>query len=149
MVYQLKKLLVLSLLMVTGCAAQIEAPDYSDLADRLPRAYSGVFRWHGDSADQSVSIAIDEVFFNAEKHIIAKGTGKYLTMFRETDIEIKFVITPETLRFEMWERSPEGISDFVTDGSHVGAISKDLKTITAVWTTRETGQQGNLKLEAK
>lgn len=149
MVYQLKKLLVLSLLIATGCAAQIEGPVHSDLANRLPRAYSGVFKWHGDSAVQSVSIAIDEVFVNAEQSIIANGTGKYLTMFRETDIEIKIAIVPETLRFEMWERSSEGISDFVTDGSHIGAISKDLKAITAVWTTRETGQQGNLKLEAK
>lgn len=70
-------------------------------------------------------------------------------MFRKTDIDVKMVITPDTMRLEMWERSLEGPSDFITDGSHVGEISNDLKTITAVWTTMSTGQQGDLKLEAE
>ncbi len=149
MAYRLGKLLALGWLILTGCATQTEAPDFSYLINRLPRAYSGIFRWHGDSTFQNVSIVIDEVIYDAEKNIIAKGTGKYQTLFRETDIEIMIVINPETRRFEMWEESASGISDFITDGSHVGEISNDLKTLTAVWTTKSSGRQGDLKLQAK
>jgi len=149
MLYQFRKFFLLGLVLLVGCATKVPAPDYSYLAERLPRNYHGIFRWHGESAEQNVSIAIDDVFFDAEKNIVARGTGTYLTMFRETDIDIKIAIVPETLRFEMWEKSLDGVSDFITDGSHIGMLSKDLKTITAVWTTRGTGQQGDLKLEAK
>ncbi len=149
MAYQLKKGLLLVLLILTGCAAQTEAPEHSYLLDRLPRAYHGSFRWHGASALQKVSIAIDKVSYDSEKGVTAKGTGKYVTMFREADIEIEIAIAPDTMRFEMWEKSLKANSDFITDGSHVGEISKDLKTITAVWTSRESGRQGDLKLEAE
>lgn len=149
MTYQLRTFFLLGLVLLAGCATKVPTPDYSYLVERLPRNYLGVFRWHGDSTEQNVSIAINEVFFDAQKNIVAKGTGKYLTMFREKDIEIKIAIVPETLRFEMWEKNPDGADDFITDGSHIGELSKDLKTITAVWTTGATGQQGDLKLEAK
>ncbi|MDP6584934.1 MAG: hypothetical protein QF535_09775, partial [Anaerolineales bacterium] len=61
----------------------------------------------------------------------------------------KIKITPSTLCFEMWEMNPTGSVDFVTDGSHVGTISNDLKSIQAVWTTKVSGEQGDLKLKAK
>jgi hypothetical protein len=49
----------------------------------------------------------------------------------------------------MWERNPVGSSwSFVTDGSHVGTITPDLRTIEATWTTNGSGQRGKLLLAA-
>jgi len=39
--------------------------------------------------------------------------------------------------------------EFVNDGSHVGGISEDLSTVSAVWTTLSNGQQGTLVLRER
>lgn len=145
---KLVNLLVLSFLLFSGCATHVMAPDKFSVKDNLPRAYSGTYKWHGGKSVNKISIAIAKVYFDSESNVIAKGTGKYITKMGNTNIDIKIKISPETLRFEMWEMNPEGSSSFVTDGSHVGNISNDLKTIKAIWTTKSSGKQGDLKLKA-
>jgi hypothetical protein len=145
---KLASLFVLSFLLFSGCARHVMAPDKFSVKDNLPRAYSGTFEWHGGKSVKEISIVIGKVYFDSESNVIAEGTGKYITKMGNINIDIKIKISPETLRFEMWEMNPEGNISFVTDGSHVGNISNDLKTIKAVWTTKSSGKQGDLKLKA-
>tara|TARA_E500000331_G_scaffold316075_1_gene326494 strand:+ start:430 stop:591 length:162 start_codon:yes stop_codon:yes gene_type:complete len=48
----------------------------------------------------------------------------------------------------MWESSPDGQDGFVTDGSFKGSISKDYKTIHALWRTRGTDETATINPEA-
>ena len=52
------------------------------------------------------------------------------------------------MQFQMWEMNPKGNAEFTIDGSHIGTISNDLKTINAVWTTAIPEYKGTLKLKA-
>jgi hypothetical protein len=99
---------------------------------------------------QYVTISINNILTDLEDNVIAEGNGFYEAKgYDNTAINIKIKITPSTLRFEMWEMNPTGSGDYETDGSHVGTISNDLKSIQAVWTTKVSGKQGDLKLKAK
>ncbi len=91
----------------------------------------------------NVSITVSSLSIDSSGHVIAVGVGEYITTQRNTKIDIRFQITPNTLRFEMWNMN------FITKGSYIGTISEDLKTINAVWTTTSSGQQGELFLRAK
>jgi len=97
-----------------------------------------------------ITIHITASSLTQENIINAVGYGKYILPYGgEKKIKIRIKILPETQRFEMWEIDPDESTDFETDGSHVGSISRDLKTIKAIWTTFKTGKQGRLYLEAK
>jgi hypothetical protein len=127
-----------------------EPSDGSNVHDNLPQSYSGSFQWHGSKSIAYLTISINNILTDLEDNVIAEGNGFYEEKgHANTDINIKIKITPSTLRFEMWEMNPTGSDDFVTDGSHVGTISNDLKSIQAVWTTKGSGEQGDLKLKAK
>jgi hypothetical protein len=39
--------------------------------------------------------------------------------------------------------------DYVTDGSHVGDLAPDLRSMRTVWTTRGTGHRGTMELHAR
>ena len=124
--------------------------DGSNVHDNLPQSYSGSFQWHGNQSMQYVTISINNILTDLEDNVIAEGNGFYEAKgYDNTAINIKIKITPSTLRFEMWEMNPTGSGDYETDGSHVGTISNDLKSIQAVWTTKGSGEQGDLKLKAK
>ena len=99
-------------------------------------------------AKQNVSITVSSLSIDSGGDVIAVGVGEYNTTQGKTEIDVRFQITPNTLRFEMWETTP-GDTGFTTEGSHVGTISEDLKTINAIWTTTSTGEQGELFLRAK
>ncbi len=93
---------------------------------------------------QSISITVSNSSFDSGGHVIAVGVLEYITTQGNTKIDIRFQITPNTLRFEMWNMK------FITKGSYIGTISEDLKTINAVWTTTISGRQGHvLFLRAK
>jgi len=98
---------------------------------------------------QNVSITVSSLSIDSGGNVIAVGVGEYKTTEGNTKLDVRFQITPNTLRFEMWEMSPKEGTDFVTAGSHIGTINEDLKTINAVWTTTSTGEQGELFLRAK
>jgi len=57
----------------------------------------------------------------------------------------KIELNPKTLAVEIWEINPLG-ADLVSDGSHVGTLSKDLSRIEAVWTDAGLQRQGDLML---
>ncbi len=95
----------------------------------------------------NVSITVSSLSIDSSGHVIAVGVGEYITTQRNTKFDIRFQISPNNLRFEMWETTSE--TGYISEGSHVGTISEDLKTINAVWTTTSSGEQGELFLRAK
>ena len=139
--------LLLIYLLLTACATQIGSTrDQGAVLEKLPREYSGTFRWHGDESVQEVSISIRSASVDENDNIIAIGSGRYVSTRGPTNIEVKIEISWETLRLEMWELDPVDNTEFITSGSHIGRISEDFETITAVWTTEESGEQGELEL---
>ena len=101
------------------------------------------------SSAQNIKISISTVSSDQEGNVIGSGTGTYKTVNGETQIGIRFKINPATLSFEMWETNPNGNTEFIVDGSHVGQITEDLNLIKAVWTTSNTGKKGDLLLRAE
>lgn len=139
-------LFVLALICLPAAAA-----DPAHVKANLARQYTGTFAWDQGSSIQKVSITLEKTDIEGGSRVIAQGSGIYVTDGKTTHIQVRCAIDAATLRFEMWEQAPQaGPSDnFVTDGSHVGTISEDLKLITATWTTRGSGQRGALQLEAR
>ena len=111
----------------------------------LGTAFSGSFSWDAGGDPQKIRVTLERVRVSAEGHIVATGKGQYDSAGEIIDFNVMWQIDPQSMKFEMWEASPSSTT-FVSDGSHVGAISDDLRSITARWTTRETGQQGTLSL---
>ncbi len=111
----------------------------------LSRNYCGTFQWHGSTLIQRVSISLSSVSAEADGNIFAVGTGRYITAEQITQIDVRWLIDPRSMRFEMWESNPRQ-GNFVTDGSHIGTVSPRYRSIEAVWTTRTSGLQGTLSL---
>lgn len=144
------KTLVSALLLVVLAFVPARAADVQQLQADLPRHFAGTFAWDSGSDIQRVSVTLDDVTAEGSR-VTARGKGTYLVGDKPTHIMVTWSIDAATLRFEMWEQAPQAkpSDNFVTDGSHVGMISKDLKLITATWTTRGSGQRGTLQLEAR
>jgi hypothetical protein len=134
-------------LAATGCATT-SGPDY--IADNLPRNWDGEFAWRtGGEVPHVVNITITDVTVSPDGDVVALGSGAYRAGKAVANIDVKWVIDPETLRFEMFESDPVGREEIVTDGSHVGSISDTLDAINAVWTTKSSGRTGDLLLHKK
>jgi len=131
------------LLIVPAAYALADAADW--VVANLPRDYSGTFQWDNDPTVQEVTVRIDAVSIGSERQVTATGSSVYTALGQKTAINVTWLIDPVSGRFEMWEKDPTS-ADFVTDGSHVGAISTDLRSINAMWTTRSSGQLGQLCL---
>jgi hypothetical protein len=132
-----------ALVVSAGSAAALEP---SFIVQNLPRQFIGTFQWHDGNASE-VSISLSDVSAEAKGIVTAEGKGEYRDDAGFTRIEVECVIDAASLRFEMFERA--SLDGFVAGGSHVGRISEDLRTVTATWTTRSTGAQGTLTLQAE
>jgi len=117
--------------------------------ESFPRNWEGTFRWYSGVSVQKMTIILDQVLLDSNNNIIATGDCTYNTEGNITQIDVKCCIDTSSLRFEMWEMNPVGSTNFVTDGSHVGTISKDFDEVSALWTTESTGSQGDLLLYSR
>ncbi len=146
----MKKVVVslLAILTVFSYSHQANAIESEFIRNNLSNTYQGTFKWHGAESTQDVFITIANLSVDSSGNVIAAGFGEYRDAKSDAKINIKIKISPKSLRFEMWEMNPQGKAELITDGSHVGIISKDLQVITAVWTTTNTGKQGDLLLKA-
>lgn len=144
------KLLISALLLVALSFARADAADVQEVQANLPRQFAGTFAWDSGSDIQRLTITLEKVEAEGGR-VTAQGRGRYVVGDKPTDITVTWSIDAATLRFEMWERAPQAkpSDNFVSDGSHVGTISQDLKLITATWKTRGTEQRGTLQLEAR
>lgn len=137
------------LLLLLPEAPRAEAP----FAERVPRAWCGAFRWDGDPREQHVTIRFARIAQRADGGIEAEGPA--LVRFdgeppdRAIPFRMRAVINPATRRIEMFESIDAPRADFVTDGSHVGTLAADLRTMNTVWTTRGTGRRGAMHMTAR
>ena len=143
------------LLLILAPPASAEAPKSGELpfADRVPRAWCGVFRWVGDTREQHVTIKFGRFAPRADGAIEAEGPG--LVRYEDEPPEraipfrMRAVIDPVTRRIEMFERIDVPRSDYVTNGSHLGTLAPDLQSMSTVWTTRDIGRRGALRMNAR
>lgn len=134
-------------------AAEAPKTGVRPFAERVPRAWCGVFRWDGDAREQHVTIRFDRFAARADGAIEAEGPG--LVRYEDEPPErgvpfrMRAVIDPLTRRIEMFERIGVPRSDYVTDGSHLGVLAPDLQSMRTVWTTRGTGKRGAMRMNAR
>ena len=128
-------------------AATAQGDDIDGLIARLPRAYIGDFRWAAGGPAQDIAVRFDTVRRLDAGHAEARGCGNYDMRGRVTAIAVRMVVALAGLQVEIFESDPNR-ADFVTDGSHRGHLSADLRMIEADWTTASTGARGHLRLEA-
>jgi hypothetical protein len=128
-------------------ASAVRATEIESLTDKLPRAFIGEFIWDGDKIVQNVVITFEAVRALSGQDAEAVGCGAYEVNRKITMIKVRMLVTSD-LQVEILEQSPEGSAPFETEGSHRGNLSKDLQRIDAQWTTRATGQRGQLHLRA-
>lgn len=136
-------IIALSLFVTTS----IRATEIKSLTEKLPRAYVGEFMWEGDKTVQNVVITFESVRALSVQDAEAVGCGAYEVNRQVTKIKVRMLVTSD-LQVEILEQSPQGSTSFETEGSHRGNLSKDLQQIDARWTTRATGQRGQLHLRA-
>ena len=134
---------------VCMCCQQAQALEAAVVRHDLSHAYEGTFNWHGETSTQRVLITINQLSVDLNGNVVAAATGEYKAAEGVAKIDVKLQISPDSLRFEMWEMGPKRGAEFVSEGSHIGTISEILKTINTVWTTKSTGKQGTLSLKAK
>lgn len=145
----LRSLMLIAIAMQAWAASAAALEAEYVRANLSGKTFEGTFRWDGNPDVQKVSIRLNEVTIDSSGAVAALGKGRYDDAAGSTSIDVKWLIDPQTMRFEMWELNPQGSTSFVTDGSHVGAISSDLKSINARWMTRSSGQRGVLSLTAR
>jgi hypothetical protein len=129
-------------------ASFVHAAEMEALTEKLPRAYLGEFSWDGDKNVQNVVVTFESVRVLNDKNAEAIGCGAYEVNRQVTKIRVRMFVRLSDLQIELLELSPEGSPSFETDGSHRGYLSKDLQRIDAQWTTRASGQRGQLHLRA-
>jgi hypothetical protein len=128
-------------------AAIVHATEIESLTDKLPRAFIGEFIWDGDKTVQNVVITFEAVRALSGQDAEAVGCGAYEVNRQVTKIKVRMLVTSD-LQVEILEQSPQGSTSFETEGSHRGNLSNDLQRIDARWTSRATGQRGQLHLRA-
>jgi hypothetical protein len=127
--------------------AAVRATEIESLTERLPRAFIGEFIWDGDKTVQNVVVTFEAVRALSGQDAEAVGCGAYEVNRQVTKIRVRMLVTSD-LQVEILEQSPQGNTSFETEGSHRGILSKDFQRIDAQWTTRATGQRGQLHLRA-
>lgn len=144
-----KSILALTLtffLTLFACPASAAEPEF--VRDNLPRKFEGVFNWHGSISYQYVTITLTDVSLDEDNNVIGDGVGRYRTSGDITNIQITFKIKPDTQRLQMRETKPDNPANFVTDGAHLGRISGNLCFIATEWTSKGSGDKGDLFLRA-
>jgi hypothetical protein len=138
----------LSFLPIVALAQQLAAPPEPGFLAQLPRAWCGVFRWDADRISQHVTIRFDRAEPRADGKIEATGPGLVKTD-RVVAFRVRAIIDPATLAIEIFESLETVVPNYVTDGSHVGALAAGLQSMRLVWTTRGTAQRGTMELNAR
>ena len=137
---------LLAAILALSLTASGQSDEVDAVVARLPRAFVGDFRWRDSAVAQDVAIRFDTVRRLDAAHVEALGCGHYDVAGHVTVIRVRMVVALG-LQVEIWESEPDTAA-FVTDGSHRGNLSADLRAIEAEWTTASTGLRGHLRLQA-
>ncbi len=126
-------------------SATVSANEMESFVDRMPRAYSGEFRWQDDQPTQNIAITFESVRALSDEKAEAIGCAAYETGHEITKLKVRMFIRLSDLQVEIWEQSPQGDTRFEADGSQRGNFSEDLMRIDA---QSVSGRRGRLHLHA-
>ena len=116
------------------------------LAAVMPRAFGGFFRWRSGGGLQTWLIEFNQVKPTADGSVEALGQGTNIAGRSRTEVDVRALIDPDTLRFEMWESNPRGgdLDNYVIDGRYQGRLSDDLRRLEAGWISDVNDSTGDL-----
>jgi hypothetical protein len=132
-------------ILAASPASPIGLKDGEGCVSSKANPYVGTYRWRGAPTAEPVRFWFERFEAAGDNALKATGRGIYLSK-PPVNITIRATIDLKTRRIEIWESNPDRLT-FLTNGSHVGTISSDRCRILAVWTTKGTGEQGDLILE--
>ena len=128
-------------------AGSFEVSRTAPIADGLAEAYEGTFRWFAGGTTQKIRVEITGHDVRGGT-IIVYGKVRYDTDGEIINAGAVWKIDRATRRIEIWEGGADA-ENFESGGTYVGLISGRFKSILAIWTTKKTGEQGTLQLEAR
>jgi hypothetical protein len=111
----------------------------------VPREFKGDFEWRGWKNPYTLVLKIDKI---EEKDGVIRFSGTHFYTPGDYRMKVEGTIDAKKRSVSIRESDPSK-PDSETDGSFEGTISEDLKTLEAVWTTKDTGKMGDLKAKAK
>jgi hypothetical protein len=123
------------------CAAEVLA---QQTQTAVPTTFSGTYKWRNEDKSYGVTLVMKKVQTEAG---ILKFEGIQTYQSGDYKVKVHGTIDPTTFKFSMKESEPSR-ADTTTAGEYQGKISNGLKKIDAVWTTRGTGNKGDLNLKA-
>jgi hypothetical protein len=126
-------------------SAAVGANEMESFVDRMPRAYSGEFRFSDDQPAQSIAMTFDEVRAISDQKAEALGCAGYEAGRETTKLKVRMFIRLSDLRVEIWEESPRGNTRIEAGGNQQGHFSEDLQRIDA---QSVAGLHGRLQLRA-
>jgi hypothetical protein len=134
--------------LLAACAsAAAQSPEVVRVSAQLPREFSGSFKWRGEEPALEVEFLFAERSSLEGSKLEVKGGGTYHLPGQVTHIRVRAVIDAASLDIEIWELAPT-TTVFVTEGTHRGKLSPDLRSISAVWVNEPTKKTGDLTLAA-
>jgi hypothetical protein len=112
----------------------------------VPREFKGTYEWRDEQVRYTVTLKIDRV---TEKDGVIRFSGTNLYTPGDLKTKIEGTIDARSRRLTLRESEPSQPEGADTDGAFVGTISEDRQAIRAVWTSKASGNKGDLELKAK
>lgn len=115
----------------------------------LARMYCGEFRWRGDRKIDRVVYRFEPPGEPVRGESEVVGAGTYDAGDRVIALRLTARFRPADGGIEVRERTdPPGDPKYIVDGANRGWVATDGSTLVAVWTTRRTGDKGDLRMRA-
>jgi hypothetical protein len=111
----------------------------------VPRIFEGEFEWRDGRDPYTLVLTIDKI---EEKDGVIHFSGTHVYTPGDYKMKVEGTIDPKKRSISIRESDPSK-ADSETDGSFEGTISKNLLSIEAVWTSKDTCNKGDLKVKAK
>ncbi len=123
--------------------------DVDSIINNLPRAYTGTYQWENSNDPWDVSVSFSSVKKLNNGNIEINGREYFINKKDKNktyESNIRAIIDPKTLSFEMEEIYPEKKDGFIPM-VYRGNISSDLKNINADWISPK-GKRVSIALKA-
>ena len=139
--------LALALFVTCATIAGFTFADKTTISiDDIPRTFAGTFQWRSESDAYDITLVIEKLEKTDDGQFKLSGThvydlGNYKMLVNGT-------INPKTRKVSLRESKPSR-ADSETNGSFEGSLSDDLKSMNCIWTTKGSGEKGDLKLQVK
>jgi hypothetical protein len=111
----------------------------------VPREFKGEFEWRDEKKPYTLVLKIEKI---EEKDGVIRFSGTHVYTPGDYKMKVEGTIDAKKRSVTIRESDPSK-PDSETDGSFEGSITEDLQAIDAVWTTKSTGNKGDLKVKAK